>query len=59
MQITMYRTITNRTQTSSLKKLSNRTQIELTKKSNRTNRTQTKIESNTKRIMYYELFLLP
>jgi hypothetical protein len=31
MQITTYQTITNRTQTSSLKKLLNRTRIKLTK----------------------------
>jgi hypothetical protein len=42
MQITIYRTITNRTRTSSLKNILNRTQIELIKKSNRMNRTRTK-----------------
>jgi hypothetical protein len=40
MKITTYRI-----RTSSLKKISNRTQIELTKKSNQTNLTQSKIES--------------
>jgi hypothetical protein len=59
MQITTYRTITNQSRTSSLKKLSYRARIELTKKSNRTNRTRTKIESNIERIMNYELFLQP
>jgi hypothetical protein len=49
----------NRIRTSSLKKLLNQTRIELTKKSNRTNRTQTKIESDTEHIMNYELFLRP
>jgi hypothetical protein len=57
MQITKYQTITNRIRTSSLKKLSNRIRIELRKKSNRTNRTRTKIESNIERIMNYKLFL--
>jgi hypothetical protein len=59
MQITTYQTISNRTRTSSLKKISNGTQIELTKKSNRTNQTRTKIESNTERIINYILFLQP
>jgi hypothetical protein len=49
----------NRTRTSSLKKLLNQTRIGLTKKSNRTNRTQTKIDSDTEHIMNYELFLRP
>jgi hypothetical protein len=59
MQITTYRTITNQTQTSSLKKLSNRIRIELTKKSNQMNRTRAKIESNTERITNSEIFLQP
>jgi hypothetical protein len=54
MQITTYRTRTNL-----LKKSSNRTQIELTKKSNRMNRTQAKIESNIERITNYKFFLQP
>jgi hypothetical protein len=37
MQITTYRTVKNQTQTSSLKKLLNRTRIKLIKKSNRMN----------------------
>jgi hypothetical protein len=53
MQITTYQTNTNWIRTSSLKKLSNRTWIELIKKFNWTNRTQTKIESNTELIINF------
>jgi hypothetical protein len=53
MQITTYQTITNRIRTSLLKKLSNRTRIELTKMSNQINRTRTKIESKTEHIMNF------